>query len=94
LSERAWHSSSFRLWFSLVHLVFVCKRGVTVIVRVVFGVAVGGTSGVNSVVGCCLCEGWMPMQLIDAYLGLFGSVLSSVYGGAGGDQFLLRTLSR
>jgi hypothetical protein len=25
----------------------------------------------------------MPMQLIDAYLGLFGSVLSSVYGGAG-----------
>ena len=34
----------------------------------------------NSVVGCCLCEGWMPMQLIDAYLGLFGSVLSSVFG--------------
>ena len=60
----------------------VCKKGVTVIVRVVFGVAVGGTSGVNSVVGCCLCEGWMPMQLIDAYLGLFGSVLSSVCGGA------------
>lgn len=47
-----------------MHLVFVCKRGVTVIVRVVFGVAVGGTSGVDSVVGCCLCEGWMPIQCL------------------------------
>ena len=49
VSERAWHSIFSRLWFSLVHLVSVCTKGVTGMVRMVFGVSVDGTSGVNSV---------------------------------------------